>query len=780
MSIETPVKPQVITLTIDGKSVSVPKGTTLYTAAKQLGINIPIFCYQDRMPPFGACRMCLVEVEKMPKLQTACTLEAAEGMVVHTLSDKAVEGRKGILELLLINHPLDCPICDRGGECPLQDQTLEYGPGISRFFEEKRRFKKPLPLGPVLMLDRERCIVCARCTRFGEIIAGDNALEFKERGYRTEVGTPSEGPAESKFIGNTIMICPVGALTSQVYRFRARPWDNKPQHSTCTLCPVGCSMILDERDGEIVRTRSHENRSVNDIWLCDKGWFGYEFISHPDRLTTPLIRKDNQLEPAGWEEALSLAASKIKQFKSKGKLAGLGGNPLTVEECYSFQKLIREGCGVPHLDHRIGMSIISLEEEGLVPGMEMSIGECEELSYAILLGLDLTEEFPVIWLRLKQALNKGAKVSFIGHYSPEIARHLTQTIVHTPGKELEILRKHLPEHLKSAEKGGKGALFIGRQYLNTRQRKALLSEILALKKEHSNLTINIMEGLGNSMGARLSGMHPELLPQNKKALVPGFNALNLLKKIAQDDWDFLYLAGCNPFGLYSSEFCQKIRENLHFLVVQDLFLTETAKTADIVLPALSFVEKTGTFINIEGRLQKLFPGKAIPADKLSDYEIFDRLAQKLNINLTMEAGFKEYLNRSRIIIRHPESITNAILPTNDLNPESLKATFSKALFDNGVRMKHNVHVSELAKEPGVRIHPEEAHRRKLEENKSVTLTHRDHSITAKLNFDPGVAENTVVIPLGFDQISAYEISDNMVNGVPVITAIPANNLGQHE
>ncbi len=226
---------------------------------------------------------------------------------------------------MLINHPLDCPICDRGGECPLQDQTLKFGPGKSRFFEEKRHFKKPLPLGPVLMLDRERCIVCARCTRFGDLIAGDHALEFIERGFKTEVGTPDGGPAESKFIGNTIMICPVGALTSEVYRFRARPWDNDQTKSTCTLCPVGCSMIFDSRDGEIMRTRSCENQDVNDIWLCDKGWFGYEFTSHPDRLQTPLIKHRDSFQTASWDEALSIIAEKIKPANRKESSQRLGG-----------------------------------------------------------------------------------------------------------------------------------------------------------------------------------------------------------------------------------------------------------------------------------------------------------------------------------------------------------------------------------------------------------------------------------------------------------------------
>lgn len=422
-------KKPLVKLTIDGRRVDVPKGTTVYQAATLLGIEIPIFCYHEKMPSFGACRMCLVEVEKMGKLQTSCTLEVAEGMVVKTDTCNAVKEREGILELLLINHPLDCPICDRGGECPLQDQALKFGPEKSRFYEEKRKFFKPKPLGPVLMLDRERCIVCARCTRFGEIVAGDHALEFIDRGFKTEVGTLNDRPVDSKFIGNTIMICPVGALTSQVYRFRARPWDNDSIESTCTLCPVGCSMILDSRDGEIVRTRSKENRKINDIWLCDKGWFGYEFTYHPDRLQKPLIRKNGKLIETSWDEALSAIKIGIEKGKDARGIAGWGGIPLTVEENYLFQSLMRDVIQTPHIDYRIGMPIRSLAEEGLTPGMEISFENIEELSFAALLGIDLTEEFPIGWLRLKQALNHGAEVLFLGHFAPEISTQLSKTIL---------------------------------------------------------------------------------------------------------------------------------------------------------------------------------------------------------------------------------------------------------------------------------------------------------------------------------------------------------------
>ncbi|MEI8365554.1 MAG: NADH-quinone oxidoreductase subunit NuoG [Parachlamydiaceae bacterium] len=761
-----------VNLTIDGIPVTVPKGTTVYHAAKQVAINLPIFCYQDRMPPFGACRVCLVEVEKMGKPQTSCTLEATEGMVVHTRSPKAVTERESILEFLLINHPLDCPICDKGGECPLQDQTIEFGPGQSRFFEEKRRFTKALPLGPVLMLDRERCIACARCTRFGDIIAGDHALEFIDRGYRTEVGTPNGGPVESKFIGNTISICPVGALTSQVYRFRARPWDNKHTHSTCTLCPVGCSMTLDARDGEIMRTRACENRGLNDIWLCDKGWFGYEFTDHPDRLDRPLIRRGDKLEPAEWEEALTLVAAKMQAAKPQGKLAGLGGNPLTVEENYLFQQLMRDVAGVNHVDHRVGTPAFSIHEEGVLPGMEMGIGDCEDLTYAVLFGVDLTEEFPVIWLRLKQALNRGAKVIFMGHFSPEIAPHLTQTILHTPGTELESLRQNLPHIASVAAQEKKVAFFVGRQYLETQNRRAILSELTKLRASIPQASLNVLEGKGNSMGARLAGMRPDVGPLGKPVANPGFNTVQVLENAAHDGWQFLYVAGADPAAKVPTQLWKEARAKLGFLVVQDLFLTETARQADVVFPTLSFVEKSGSFITIDRQVQKLHPGKAVPENLLSDGAIFSRIADKLNAPLIIDPEFTDKLQGKRIDpTGQPRSgqglHVEKSAPAKKTHQDTLAASFAIALFDHGVRMRHNVHLVEVAKAPRARLNPFEAVKRGLKDGDKVSLCANGHTIAAKINVDEKVSLGTIVLPLGFGKIPVHELGTRLLNGMEI-------------
>jgi len=766
---QTEIKP-LVNFIIDGTQVSAPKGTTVYAAARKLGIDIPIFCYQDRMPPFGACRVCLVEVEKMAKPQTSCTLEATEGMVVHTNSEMSRKGREQILEFLLINHPLDCPTCDKGGECPLQDQTVKFGPARSRFYEEKRHFEKPIPLSPVLVLDRERCIVCARCTRFGDLVAGDHALELKDRGFKTEVAVPKGGTADSKFIGNTIAICPVGALTSRVYRFKARPWDNKSTETTCTLCPVGCSMILDTRDGEVMRTRAKENKAVNDMWLCDKGWFGYEFSRHENRLNKPLIRKAGQLVEASWDEALSLIASKIKEAKPKGKLAGLGGNPLTTEENYLFQKLIRDVCGTNHVDHRVGIPVHSLEQEGQLAGMEIPIQECEELSYVLLLGIDLTEDFPLLWLRLKQAINRGAKAIFIGHYAPEIASHLDEVILHAPGEEPKVLRQNLArldEPLRPIlEASKKVAVFVGRQYLAAGNRLSILSEIHSFLSTKPTISLNILHGRGNSMGARLAGMRPDLGIFGEVLRKPGLNSVQIIVEAAENGWDYLHIAGADPATCYRNKLWNEARKKLGFLVVQDLFLTETARQADVVLPTLCFMEKEGHFINIEGRSLKIRPGKEIPKDILSDASIFKAIANKLEAPLELEPNFVTRLNDGYFQpVRMLHSRHSSGNHTN--SSEGLRATFSYALFDEGVRMKHNEHLVKLVKEPCLRIHPAEGLKRSIKTGDLVNVSAKGFGLMILAKLDETVALQTAVLPLGFPAFPVHNLANNLFNGLEV-------------
>src|SRR5262245_5195920 len=345
---------ELVNLTIDGRPVRAPKGAVIWAAAQQLGIEVPIYCYHPRMDPLGACRMCFVEVEGMPKLATACTTTVSEGMVVRTDTPKVKKGRQGTLEFLLINHPLDCPICDKGGECDLQDFTLRHGPGDSRFDVRKRHFPKPIPVSENILLDRERCIACQRCVRFCQDVAMEDGLVMKERGFKTEVGVEENAPFDSTFSGNVVEMCPVGALTAKNYRFISRPWELKRTASICGQCSVGCNVRVDVRVDKVLRQYGRANDSIDEGFLCDRGRWDHTAVNSPERLRTPLIRRDGQLQEASWDEALALVATRLQEIRERNgpaAVGGVGSTHTTNEEAYLFQKLLRAGLGTNNVDH---------------------------------------------------------------------------------------------------------------------------------------------------------------------------------------------------------------------------------------------------------------------------------------------------------------------------------------------------------------------------------------------------------------------------------------------
>src|SRR5258708_6778128 len=349
-------KDELVHLTIDDIRGGVRAGRVGWEAAQEVGIEIPIYCYHPKMPPLGACRMCFVEIEKVPKPpQTACTTPVSEGMVVHTKTEKVLKARRGTLEFLLINHPLDCPICDKGGECDLQDFTLRHGPGGTRFDLHKRHYPKPIPVSDRVMLDRERCILCQRCTRFSSEISMDNGLVMISRGYKMEVGTAPDHAFDSIFSGNTVEICPVGALTATAYRFKARPWELKHIPSVCNNCSVGCNARIDVRVDKIMRLMSRTNDEIDDGWLCDRGRWGFEFVNSPQRLRTPLVRPDGKLEPATWDQAFYLIASQFRNIAARHgakAIGGIGSTPNPQEETILFQQVLRGAAGKPHIHHQ--------------------------------------------------------------------------------------------------------------------------------------------------------------------------------------------------------------------------------------------------------------------------------------------------------------------------------------------------------------------------------------------------------------------------------------------
>src|SRR5437764_1232025 len=397
---------RTVRFTLDGREVEAPENVMLVDGAKYGDVEIPVFCYEPKLgQPVGACRMCLVEIEGMPKLQTACSTPVKDGMVVITTSDRVKQAQNAIVEFLLVNHPLDCPVCDKGGECPLQDISFGWGAGRSRFIEPKRHFKKPLALSPLVAIDRERCILCYRCVRFSQEVAEDHQLVFLERGDHTFVGTHDGRPYVGPFSGNIVELCPVGALTSTAYRFRARPWDIEGSGSLCTFCPSQCNIELTVRDDtKVLRVLARDNEDVDDGWLCDKGRFGYQIVNAPERITQPLVRDGGELRPASWERALDEASKGLD--RASERTAALVGGEATNEEGYLLQFLIREVLGSPHVDSRVGSRLDPEQARVLArPDLSARVSDIDYASTVLVVDTELVDEAPILDLRVR----KGAR-----------------------------------------------------------------------------------------------------------------------------------------------------------------------------------------------------------------------------------------------------------------------------------------------------------------------------------------------------------------------------------
>ena len=435
-----------MTLTIDGREITVPDGTLIIRAAEGIGTYIPRFCDHPYLAPLGACRQCLVEVEGQRKPLTACTTPVTEGMIVKTqfTSEMAADSQEGVLELLLINHPLDCPMCDKGGECPLQDQALAYGPGGSRFIEQKRRFVKPVPISPLVYLDRERCVLCARCTRFADEISGDPFIELFERGALEQVAIFEDEPYESVFSGNVIQICPVGALTGSQFRFKARPFDMVSTPSVCNQCSSGCNTIVQTRRDQIVRVLAADNAEVNEVWSCDKGRFGFAYVQRPERISEPLVRKEGEFVAVSWAEAIRVVIERLDGAKRAGTpTAALSGGRLADEDAYALSRFARTVLGTNDIDQR--MRAGSAEEDSIieqvVSGTGTTYGDLEGAKAIVVVGSDLQQESPIVFLRVhKAATRRGAVVFEIGARKTALGgRTGARSVLCPPGTEAGVL-----------------------------------------------------------------------------------------------------------------------------------------------------------------------------------------------------------------------------------------------------------------------------------------------------------------------------------------------------
>ena len=650
-----------VSLTIEGVPVSVPEGTLIVDAAKQAGIDIPVFCYHPKLEPVGMCRMCLVEIGRPardpatgqpardpegrpviqfgPKLETACTTPVGEGWVVRGASDPAREGRRAILEFLLTSHPLDCPICDKGGECPLQNLTMAYGPGTSRFaVEDKQHLAKRVPLGELIVLDRERCIQCGRCVRFQDEIVGEPVLGFSERGRHLEIVTFSQPGFDSVFSGNTTDICPVGALTTTDFRFEARAWEMNAAASICTHCPVGCNLTLNTRrqpqaGGRMLvqRVMPRQHESVNEIWICDKGRMAHHFAASPERLARPRLRVDGDLIEVTWERALEAAAEGLQA--AGGRLLGLAGGRAANEDLFLLKRLAEARGGRTLLDEGMAGGDRAAAV-GAARGTD--IGRLGAGDAALVIACDLQEEAPIWWLRLKQAADRGAAVVVAQARPTTSDRFAAHRLRHAPGRAVQAalgflagagepgLERYAGEDDPAAAAALAGAnrllVFFGREGLDGAGSEALARALASLL---------VRSGHAGREGSGLIPVWPRANTQG--AWDVGLRPAPHGAGQALGDAAALIVMAADPVG--DDPRVDAALGQGRFVVVQDLFLTPTAARADVVFPAQAFTEREGTYTSGERRVQRFYPAVPPFGESRPDWQILAALAGRLGVDL---------------------------------------------------------------------------------------------------------------------------------------------------
>ena len=636
-----------VTLTIDGQTVSVPAGTLIVDAAKKIGIDIPVFCYHPKMEPVGMCRVCLVDIGRpvrdratgelvreedgSPKIQfgwkleTACTTPVSEGMVVVGMSEKVESARSEIIEFILTSHPLDCPICDKGGECPLQNLTMEHGPGESRFiFDEKLRLEKNVPLGDLIFLDRERCIQCARCIRFQDEIVDDPVLQFYNRGRLTDIITNSEPGFDSYWSGNTTDICPVGALTTADFRFGARPWELKAAASICTHCPVGCNLTYNTRreaksGGNVVikRTMPRQNEFVNELWICDKGRFAYHFGEAENRLVEPLTCSRGDHEPMSWDETLGFVADRLTNI-GEGLLTVVSGR-LPNEDLYNLKKLTDVLGGKTALyTHMAGGDLVA--KFGLNEGSNLAdLGKGDAI---LVVASDLEEEAPVWWLRVKQAAERGANLILVNPRKTKLSRSAHLEVNYIYGEEVAALgNAEVQKHLTDVENL---VIFFGSEGLGLDGSAALAQACadLLVKTNHTGKANNGLVGVwsrANDQGAWDLGFRP---------------MANLAE--AMEKAQILYIIGADPAAddaNLKALLKKRYETPDNLTILQDVLRTETSVYADVILAAQAQMEREGTFTSGERRVQRFYPATTPKGQALPDFEIAARIGALLGIEL---------------------------------------------------------------------------------------------------------------------------------------------------
>lgn len=795
----------MLTLIIDGKEIQVEEDTTILEACEKAGSKVPTFCYDRRLLPFGACRICLVEVEgARQKFTPSCTTPASNGMIIKTTSPDIIKARKTILELLLINHPLDCPVCDKAGECTLQDLVYEYGIEKNRFKGEKAN----LPVdhqSHLIERDLNRCILCGKCARICDELQDVAEISFVNRGMKAKIGTDFDRSLDCEFCGQCIDICPVGALTSKLFKYKARIWELKKVKTICPFCGIGCHINLGIKDNKILRVTSDEEN------LCSKGRFGFEYVHSDQRLTTPLIKKDGELVEASWEEALSLVTEKFKE--NKGSLAGLCGNRLTNEEVYLFQKLMRAALQTNNIDNAGGYSYAGIMELRKSSG---NISEIKKADCIVLLRSDISETHPTISVEVNLAVKRnGAKLIIINARDIKLSKLTNLSLIHFPSTEIALLngitnvlineglidKDFISKHtdgfgeLKKCVKDytpaavakitgvDKELIINAAKTFGEAQKPIIListglntiGDDVGLAQSSINLAlltgnvgkIAILGEKSNSHGTIEMGAIPEFLPGYQeindstvrqkfekvwKTKLPTTKGLGAAEILEEGKIKGLYIIGENPVETYPDQTKQAL-ESLDFLVVQDIFLTQTAKLADVVLPACSFAEKEGSVTNVEMKIQKLNKALSPIGEAKSDLEIFIELSKLLGYEMNY-ANSKEVMDEINNLVPPYERDTfkEKFIPQTfePLPVEDKYYPFSlltgNTHFHSGSMSGKSAALIEVCDEAIVEINSEDANELEIEAGELVKVSSREVSIELKAKISNKSSKGVIFIP----------------------------------
>lgn len=748
-----PPDPNAVSIVLNGRQVQARKGEFIIVAADREGEYIPRFCYHSRMSSVGMCRQCMVEVEgpRGPMMVVSCMTPVTEGQIVRTDTDQVKRAQEGMIELLLANHPLDCPVCDKGGECPLQDQAFSHGPGESRFLEEKRHFEKPIPISELVLLDRERCILCDRCTRFADEVAGDPLIHFISRGNNTQVQTFPDEPFSSYFSGNTVQICPVGALTAKPYRFKARPWDLEKTESTCTICAVGCRITVESSRDELVRYQGVDSDPVNHGWLCDKGRFSFEAAKSENRLEQPLVKTANGLEPTSWSSALTLTASLISQsIASHGpsSVAIIGGARGTNEDAYAWASLA-QALGIDALSAQLADGL----PDEIFSYPQATIDEAASATTVILLAPDLKEELPILYLRLRDAASK--KRSALVEFTPRLSgltNYAWKSVGVEPGRLPAAVAATLAESdVAHKVASGSVVVVVGRANLAEQDvfTMAALDQIMAVIPAATVLPVLRR---GNVRGAVQAGLF-------------GTSTVDILHRAADGKVNCLVLLGADPIAdVPDSSLVRRALASVDHVIAVDTLLHASAQDATVILPAAVFAEKDGTTTNVEGRVTQLTRKVTTRGTARPDWMVALEVADALNLDLGMGSVSEVHDHMVRTIPAFAPATRSALAVNPDgvlmahsrhdrssVSAPSLpersgfgyRLVVSRTLYDAGHVVAESPSLAPLAPGAVAHMHPLDLARLGAIDGAHVKVTSSRTSIVISVRADDRVLRGTV-------------------------------------